>query len=252
MTIKQRLGAWLIPRLPVNRRTFDIVRFELNAFVTRLLARIDPRIQHRLKKFRTAESLRVNLGSGGDNAAGWVNIDINRVSGNSLRWDIRRRLPFEDNSVLQVYASHVVEHLGFRDDVPRLFAELHRVLRPAGTLRIVVPDAPRYMEAYLSRDAVKWAALGVASFPDDMPTPMAMVNHVFHQGGEHQFGYDFDTLLYLLKGAGFNDVWRCRFQGSSHFNVNMDLSVHSPYSLYVEAVKGVGDPDVNDNCAEAP
>ena len=35
MTLKQRLGTWLIPRLPVNPWVFRIFRVELNAMMVR-------------------------------------------------------------------------------------------------------------------------------------------------------------------------------------------------------------------------
>jgi len=32
---------------------------------------------------------------------------------------------------------------------------------------------------------------------------MTMINHVFHQGGEHQFAYDFEIIRWALNNAGF-------------------------------------------------
>lgn len=237
MTLKQRIGAWLIPRMPVTRRTFDILRFEFHAFRTRVLARLHPGTRQRVNKYRQQRDLRVNLGGAGDQAAGWINVDVRCSDPRSLRWDIRRRLPFTDGSALQVYASHVVEHLDFREDVPSLFKEVFRILQPGGSFRIVVPDVVRYLDAYMSGDDSKWRALGVDELPDDMPTQMVMINHVFHQGGEHLFGYDFQTLSWLLSCAGFAGIQRCGFRRSSRFELCLDLPVHAPYSLYVEALK---------------
>ena len=42
MTLKQRLGSWLIPRLPVNPWVFRTFRVELNAMLVRLLHRLHP------------------------------------------------------------------------------------------------------------------------------------------------------------------------------------------------------------------
>lgn len=237
MTLKQRLGAWLIPLFPVNRRTFDILRFELNALVTRVLAKVDPRVRQRIKAFENQDELRLNLGSGGEETNGFISMDVHAVGRHTLRWDIRRRLPFADGAVSQAYASHVVEHLEFREEVPALLTELHRVLKIGGSVRIVVPDAARYLEAYVTRDQNKWVALGLEALPADMPTPMTMINHVFHQGGEHQFGYDAETLEYLLKNAGFGHIEQSQYRSSERFEEKLDLSVHAPYSLYVEAVK---------------
>lgn len=236
-TLKQRVGAWLLPRLPVNRRTLSIVRYELNAMVTRLRTAIDPRIRKKIEGYRHQRDLRLNLGGGGDTYPGWVTIDVGNIGPSVLPLDIRRRLPFADCSVAQIYASHVLEHLEFREDVPFVLKELHRVLKRGGSVRIVVPDVVRFMDAYLSQDPMKWAALGVSTFPVDMPTPMTMINHVFHQDGEHQFAYDYETCQFVLRSAGFSEISRCQYRSSMRFDGAMDLEVHAPYSLYVEAVK---------------
>jgi len=47
---------------------------------------------------------------------------------------------FADNSVAEVYASHVDEHLGHRRELPDAFKEVHRVLRPGGVFHVGVPD----------------------------------------------------------------------------------------------------------------
>lgn len=47
---------------------------------------------------------------------------------------------FADGSVLEIYASHVLEHLGYQHDLVTALREFHRVLEPGGYLRVSVPD----------------------------------------------------------------------------------------------------------------
>ena len=47
---------------------------------------------------------------------------------------------FTDGSVTEVYASHVYEHLGMRQELSTALNEVARVLKPGGTLSIAVPD----------------------------------------------------------------------------------------------------------------
>ena len=47
---------------------------------------------------------------------------------------------FGDGSVTEIYASHVLEHLGYWQELPRALSEFRRVLVPGGTLRVSVPD----------------------------------------------------------------------------------------------------------------
>jgi predicted SAM-dependent methyltransferase len=238
MTFKQRVGSILFPRLPVTRRTFDLFRFELNAAVTRVLVRVSPRYRRRRRALTHVSGLLVNLGSGGQGHPGWVNVDVMRHhSDQSLPWDLRRSLPFRDGQVALVFAEHVLEHLEFREEVPRLLRELHRVLAPGGRVRIIVPDGERWLRAYASDDPAAWAGLGVPELPADTPTRMALVNHVFHQHGEHYFAYDFETLTYVLAGAGFTTIERRAFRDSGADRLAIDQAHHAPYSLYVEAEK---------------
>jgi predicted SAM-dependent methyltransferase len=127
----------------------------------------------------------------------------------------------------------------FRSDVPRLLRELHRVLEPEGILRIVVPDAERFLAAYTSRDPAAWRELDWAfeRWPQDIYTPMHAINHIFHQGGEHLFAYDFETLRFALRDAGFEKIEKAAFRRSADPALAIDQEVHAPYSLYVEAAK---------------
>lgn len=50
--------------------------------------------------------------------------------------DVQTPLPFRDRSLARVYCFDLVEHV---PDVPALLAEIHRVLRPRGTVLITTP-----------------------------------------------------------------------------------------------------------------
>src|SRR5262245_22183661 len=53
--------------------------------------------------------------------------------------DLRKQLPFRDCEFDAVYSSHTLEHL-YRDEALRLLREAHRVLKPGGICRSLVPD----------------------------------------------------------------------------------------------------------------
>lgn len=198
-TLKRAIGRWLIPRLPVNRRTFDILRFELGCIWQRMANACSPRYHGRIARLRAGSGLSVNFGSGGKGLAGWINIDARPNHADIyIAYDMRRPLPFGDGQVRRIFAEHVVEHLDFRDDIPNVFREFHRVLEPGGVVRIVVPDAERFMAAYVSRSPAAFAALGwdLERLPADIHTPVHVINHIFHQNGEHLFGWDFETMRF--------------------------------------------------------
>jgi predicted SAM-dependent methyltransferase len=238
MTFKQRIGRWLIPRLPINPELFSEMRFEANSWLCNLQNRISPSYHREVRRLRAQKGLSLNIGSGGRGVAGWINTDaVRHPSDQSFTCDVRRTLPFADGSVARILAEHVVEHLNFKHEIPKVLGEFLRVLEPGGILRVVVPDGRRFTEAYLAGDKARWESLGFAQLPADFPTQMVLLNHVFHQGGEHHFAYDFETLEWVLKTAGFTNIRQTSFGVSSDPLLAIDRSEHAPYSLYVEAMK---------------
>jgi SAM-dependent methyltransferase len=108
----------------------------------------------------------LNLGCGERCHPDWVNIDFSwraalrrmplvgsLVRGdalpNYLNHDLRKGIPFATGSVDVTYASHVLEHL-WPEDARTFLLEMKRVLRPDGTLRLVVPDLEQTARDYLS------------------------------------------------------------------------------------------------------
>jgi SAM-dependent methyltransferase len=65
-----------------------------------------------------------------------VGIDVAPAPGVDVVADVQRGLPFPDASFDHVFAVHVLEHL---DDLLVALRELHRVLRPGGTLHVLCP-----------------------------------------------------------------------------------------------------------------
>lgn len=91
----------------------------------------------------------VNLGCGRVRHPEWVNLDVEPSGSDVRRWDVRKPLPFADRSVDMVYHSHLLEHLNSGEG-RKLLQECHRILRPAGIVRVVVPDLAGIAGAYLA------------------------------------------------------------------------------------------------------
>lgn len=81
--------------------------------------------------------VRLNLGCGAVRLEGYVNLDIKDGT------DVRK-LPYKDGTVDEVYASHLLEHFDYDNEVPDVLKEWVRVLRPGGILRLSVPDVDKY------------------------------------------------------------------------------------------------------------
>src|SRR5207244_3445771 len=61
----------------------------------------------------------------------------------------RRGLPIETGTAPFVYSSHVLEHFT-PDDAEQILHDMHRVLRPGGVVRVVVPDLAMQAKEYLN------------------------------------------------------------------------------------------------------
>ncbi len=214
------------------------LKFELDMLLVRTLQR------RHAASYRGRTDLLVNVGAGDVGKDGWINLDGYRAAGITFRWDARRSLPFPDKSVKGIFAEHFFEHIDYRQEAPRFLAEARRVLRDDGVLRIIVPDAERYVRAYVEGDWESLASLRPLDaqrkdfhFDFKYSTRMELVNVVFRQEQEHKFAYDFETISLLLKRNGFHRVVRQQYGQCLDPDVCIDLQVRASESLYVDAVK---------------
>jgi predicted SAM-dependent methyltransferase len=132
-----------------------------------------------------------------------------------------------DASCSEVYASHVLEHLGYDSELPKTLTGIHRVLKPGGRLRAAVPDLDTLCGLFVDP-----ALDGNARF------------HVMRMifGGRttaydvHYAGLNFEFLQAFLQEVGFRNVRRV-----VDFGLFEDASTLSfgdvPISLNVEATK---------------
>jgi predicted SAM-dependent methyltransferase len=61
---------------------------------------------------------------------------------------------FRDGTFAEIYASHVVEHFDYRDELQLALQEWFRVLQPGGRLLISVPDLDVLAALLLQKDAL--------------------------------------------------------------------------------------------------
>ncbi|MBI1883171.1 MAG: hypothetical protein HYS08_03065 [Chlamydiae bacterium] len=239
MRIKQYLGQLIIPKLPFTRHVFNHIRWEINAMWIQINNFINPYYLWKNLRIRRFRNLSVNIGCGPFGKKGWVNLDLMKMPNLYLRYDCRKRLPFRVNSVTRIRCEHFLEHLDPKEQVPMFLKSCLESLQEGGILRIIVPDAERYLLAYKSQKKADWIALGwdLENLPEGFKTQIDIINHVFRQCEEHLYAYDFETLSGLLQQVGFNKVVKSNFGVSVDQMLCDDLPNHKPYSLYVEALK---------------
>jgi len=102
-------------------------------------------------------TIKINIGAGKFNLAGWTNIDhrSGHYCKNRIDVDIDLmsdyRFPYKDGAVECAYTSHVIEHLP-EPDVEKMFRETYRVLSRGGIFRVTCPDARAGWSALINGD----------------------------------------------------------------------------------------------------
>lgn len=108
----------------------------------------------------------LNVGCGSKVHPAWVNIDMVSSSPEVITANLLEGFPFPDARFAVVYHSQVLEHFP-KDRALPFIRECHRVLRPGGLLRVVVPDLGDIVREYL-----RW--LDACA---QQPTEQARANH---------------------------------------------------------------------------
>ena len=187
------------------------------------------------------------------------------MDGEVLRHNLKKGIPFPDQSVEGVYHSHLLEHLDY-DVAPIFLAEVKRVLKPGGVHRIVVPDLEFETRRYVT--SLEETAAGnstpseheetIRLLIDQMVrkeswgtsqqqglrrrTENALLGDARKRGETHQWMYDRVSLPAKLMEAGFVDAKVVSYNTSSiedwpGYLLDQDTAgnEYRPGSLYVEA-----------------
>jgi SAM-dependent methyltransferase len=108
------------------------------------------RIKNQIKDLLSqGKDIYLEIGAGDRKGEkGWITLD--KIKNCDICWDLRKGIPFPDESVQKIYSSHLFEHLSFKDG-QKLLDECLRVLVPSGSFSICVPNAKIYIDAYITR-----------------------------------------------------------------------------------------------------
>lgn len=89
------------------------------------------------------QALKLDLGCGTRKREGFLGVDRRKFDGVDIVHDLMvMPWPWDDNSVEEVYCSHLLEHLDHNRHNPervRFMNELYRILKPGGKATIVTP-----------------------------------------------------------------------------------------------------------------
>src|SRR5687767_14666998 len=149
---------------------------------------------------------RLNWGCGEHPEPGWLNSDIKDAPGIDIVADVRVGLPLETDSIDYIVSIHALPELPYTDLVPAL-AELRRVLKPGGVLRLALPDLERGIAAYQRGDDDYFHV------PDEDARTVGakfVTQMIWYGYSRSLFVHEF--VMELLERAGFAQVRRCEYR----------------------------------------
>jgi len=123
--------------------TLGPLKYELRMALVRLQA------LPKAHTYKGCQNLLVNVGAGAHGRDGWVNIDAHSAKNVSLVCDARKRLPFLEGAVKGIFVSTFLSISTTQKRCPISWSSVVGVLCLGGVLRIIVPDAEKYLTAYV-------------------------------------------------------------------------------------------------------
>ena len=147
---------------------------------------------------------------------GWKILNIQKNDGVDFVGSISDLSQFDDNSIEEIYASHVVEHVD-QKNIKKTLNGIYRILKEGGKFYISVPDLDVLCKIFINDKA-----------------PPKVKFHVMRMmfGGQtdehdyHYFGWNFLFMKDFLIESGFKKVERVK-----SFSIFNDTSDYAPYGV---------------------
>ena len=227
MRNKRSMARNQIPALRISRKILEIVNDIKFLFIDKF-----NRV-YKAKKYSSLNTINLNLGCATLIKMGFINIDFMKFG--ELRLDLRKPLPFKDNSVDYIYSSHFFQYIEFIDSTAiRCLSDYYRILKKGGKMRMIIPDHEKLLKAYANND-IKYY-INFIRIDNKLPhhlnysSIIDYVNYAF-QYGKVRYAYDFEKMEILLKSIGFKNIIKDKI------NPKVEREARKSYSLYINSEK---------------
>lgn len=137
--------------------------------------------------------IHINLGCGHKAVEGYLNIDQRALPHVDVQADIMH-LPFEVNTVDEIYAAHLVEHFTMQSLRSRVLPYWLNLLKPHGVVRLIAPNAQAMIESYANQ-----------GMPFEQLTTV-LLGMQEYEGDFHYAMLSPENLTKLLQEVGFTAV----------------------------------------------
>ena len=153
--------------------------------------------------------MRVELASGERPHNGYFHCDMRILESTNLVCRVEV-LPFAEDSVEVLLASHIIEHFSYRE-INKVLEEWYRVLRPGGDILIITPNFAYVAHGY------------VEGWMDYVESRNRMFGGQDYPGNFHCTMFDSSSMGNALETAGFKNI---RDVTSNYENRKVPMSIY--------------------------
>ena len=159
--------------------------------------------------------MKLHIG-GKETKEGWKILNIQKNKGVDFVGDISDLSQFDENSIDEIYASHVLEHVP-QKKVKETLEGIYRVLKIGGKFYVSVPDMDLLCRIFIDPKA---------------PTKVKMQVMRIMFGGQidefdfHYFGWNIQFMNDFLISSGFKNLERVK-----SFSLFNDTSEYAPFGV---------------------
>jgi predicted SAM-dependent methyltransferase len=191
-----------------------------------------------LFRFDPTDVRKINLCCGAQKIPGYLGIDFGGQAGLRLNLEINN-LPFKSNTLETVTCTSAINYFT-RARGQEIVNEVYRVLQPGGVARFSVQDLESIARRYVEKD--------VAFFFQKLPNgherfegqtlgdKFAAWFYGYVTVGPCRYFYDYDSLAYLFKSAGFSTVAKKEYRESRLEHIEL-IDNRPGQMFFLEAIK---------------
>ncbi|MDE6969067.1 MAG: methyltransferase domain-containing protein, partial [Eubacterium sp.] len=148
---------------------FELLRNGQAISATKVKGRILNKVK--VDTARKCGSVRLNLGAGHICFDDYINVDERQIRNIDIVADVRE-LPFAEQSVDEIYASHIIEHFTRHEFETVILPYWYRLLKAGGKIRVILPDLESMIEHYKNQQyeigELREVLYGLQEYPGDV------------------------------------------------------------------------------------
>lgn len=125
----------------------------------------------KVRKALQEKTVKLNLGAGHICFGDFINIDEREINNIDIVADVRK-VPFEKETVMEIYASHIIEHFTKNEFVSIILPYWCSLLINGGTIKVILPDLEAMIKYYNEKrydiNDMREVLYGLQEYPGDI------------------------------------------------------------------------------------